>query len=456
MRRSAEVVICGAGIAGVALAHELAHRRGARGIVLVDERPPLSLTSDKSTEAYRTWWPGPDDAMIRLMGRSVDLLEELAVASNDRFLMNRRGYLWCTADPVRAEDYREHGLAAAASGAGELRIHTGRMSDPDYRPHRAAGWRDQPEGADLILEDMLLRQAFPCLGPEVYAALHTRRSGWLSGQQLGMELLERARAAGVELVDGRVEAVETAGGRVTGVRVGGRDGNLAIATRRFVNAAGPMLRPVGELLGLELPVFTELHLKASFEDHLGVVPRDLPLVIWDDPQRLGWSAAERAALAADEATRHLVGTLPAGAHLRTEGARHVLLLWPYHGGPVPVRFPVEAPAEYTEICLRGLVRLLPGLAGYLERLPPAFVDGGYYTRTRENRPLAGPLPVEGAHLLGALSGFGIMASMATAELAAAHLLGDRLPAYAPAFDPRRYDDPAYLARLETWGDDGQL
>jgi hypothetical protein len=28
--------------------------------VIVGERPPLSRTSDKSTECYRNWWPGPD------------------------------------------------------------------------------------------------------------------------------------------------------------------------------------------------------------------------------------------------------------------------------------------------------------------------------------------------------------------------------------------------------------
>ena len=65
------------------------------------------------------------------------------------------------------------------------------------------------------------------------------------------------------------------------------------------------------MLGLELPVFSELHLKASFEDRLGAVPRDLPLVVWDDPQRLAWTDEERAALGADPATAHLAGTLPA-------------------------------------------------------------------------------------------------------------------------------------------------
>ena len=56
--RTAEIVICGAGIAGVAAAYHLAVRRGVSDIVLVDERPPLSLTSDKSAECYRNWWPG--------------------------------------------------------------------------------------------------------------------------------------------------------------------------------------------------------------------------------------------------------------------------------------------------------------------------------------------------------------------------------------------------------------
>ena len=75
---SADAVICGAGIAGISTAWQLAVKHGMKNVVLVDERPPMTLTSDKSTEAYRNWWPGPDDAMVRLMNRSIDLLEELA------------------------------------------------------------------------------------------------------------------------------------------------------------------------------------------------------------------------------------------------------------------------------------------------------------------------------------------------------------------------------------------
>src|ERR1700687_5105330 len=72
--------------------------RGVRGVVVVDERPPLTLTSDKSAECYRNWWPGPGDDQVALMNRSIDLLEELARESGNVFRLNRRGYLFATAE----------------------------------------------------------------------------------------------------------------------------------------------------------------------------------------------------------------------------------------------------------------------------------------------------------------------------------------------------------------------
>ncbi len=112
--------------------------------------------------------------------------------------------------------------------------------------------------------------------------------------------LEEARTAGVEFIEGRVEWIETAGGKVSSVQIASCGEVLTVFTPRFVNAAGPMLSCVGGLLGLELPVFSELHLKVSIEDHLGAVPRDAPFTIWEDPQRIEWSAEEREFLAGTE------------------------------------------------------------------------------------------------------------------------------------------------------------
>src|SRR5690349_8474904 len=120
---TAEIVICGAGIAGVAAAYHLAVKQGMPNVALVEPGAPLSLTSDKSTEAYRNWWPGPGDAMVAFMNRSIDLLEEIARATGNSIQLNRRGYLYATADPARIPLLRQGAEEAATLGAGRLRIH---------------------------------------------------------------------------------------------------------------------------------------------------------------------------------------------------------------------------------------------------------------------------------------------------------------------------------------------
>lgn len=460
MVRTADMVICGAGIAGIAAAHHLARQRAAGRagrILLVDERPPLSLTSDKSTECYRTFWPGPDDAMVRLMSRSIDLLEDLARETGNAFRMSRRGYVYATADPERAASLAAAAARAAAQGAGPLR-------EGDYVPVAVAaaatagdlGFEGQPDGADLIRDPAVLRAHFPYLSPRTVAALHLRRAGWFSGQELGTTLLERARAHGVELVRDRVERVAVAGGRVRAVTLaaGGR-----VDTPVFVNAAGPFVAPVARLIELELPVFSERHAKIAFTDHRGAIPRDAPLLIWTDPQALGWTDDERAALAESADTAWLLAPFPGGVHARPEGAAGspiVLMLWAYDAAPVAETWPLAFDPAFPDIVLRGLTTMLPALGTYWGHAPRPAVDGGYYTKTRENRPLIGPLPVAGAYVIGALSGFGLMAGEAAGELLAAHVTGGALPAYAPAFTVARYEDPVYRARLATWDATGQL
>lgn len=132
------------------------------------------------------------------------------------------------------------------------------------------------------------------------------------------------------------------------------------------------------------------------------------------------------------------------------------MLWAYHTPPVEPVWPPQFDPYYFEIVLRGLATMLPGLQAYLDRAPRPAIDGGYYTKTRENRPLIGPLPVRGAYVIGALSGFGVMAACAAGELLAAHLTGGRLPHYAPAFSLERYQDREYQRVLETWKESGQL
>jgi glycine/D-amino acid oxidase-like deaminating enzyme len=391
--------------------------------------------------------------MVRLMNRSITLMDEMARESNNLFNLNRRGYLYVTTEPAMIDKLRSASNEASSLGAGDIREHD--AGSQTYIPHEADGFHG-PEGADLLLDPTLIRTHFPYLSDKVVAALHARRAGWLSGQTYGMWMLEQAKAAGVQQLNGRVANLTVAAGKISGVTL---DDGTEIKTSIFINAAGPHLAAIGSMLGVEIPVENELHLKAAFNDHLATVGRDAPLVICADEQRLNWSQDERAALAEDPDTIWLLDTLPSGAHTRPEGdaaAQSILVLWDIHNQPVEPTFPIPEDPLYAELAIRGLTRILPKMEGYLARMPRPQIDGGYYTKTRENRPLAGPLPVEGAYVIGAASGYGIMAAAGLGELLSAHVTGSDLSEYAHTFELGRYEDPVYRTLLNNWGESWQL
>jgi glycine/D-amino acid oxidase-like deaminating enzyme len=451
-----DVVICGAGIAGISAAYFLSIRHGIHNVLLVDPLPPLTLTSDKSTECYRNWWPGPDNSMVAFMNRSIELMEILAQESGNIFHLNRRGYLYLTADPTGLSDFIQAARVPETLGAGELRIHKGQAGDPDYCPTQREGFENMPDGADLLLDPGLIQTHFPYLSTAVLAALHVRKAGWFSAQQLGTYMLDSAREHGVQVMRAKVTGIVQENGSIQGVNLS--DGS-EIVTPNFVNAAGPYLQQVSRLMDMDLPVYCELHQKESFRDTLGVIPRDGPLLIWTDPQYLLWTEAERSALREDEQFAWLLDEFPAGAHTRPEGGADsniALMLWEYKQRRMEPVFPPVLDDQYPEIALRGLATMLPGLQKYFNKLPRPLIDGGYYTKTPENRPLIGSLPINGAFITGAYSGYGLMAACAGGELLAAQLTGSQLPAYAPAFSLARYSDPQYRLLLDQWGNSGQL
>jgi glycine/D-amino acid oxidase-like deaminating enzyme len=214
------------------------------------------------------------------------------------------------------------------------------------------------------------------------------------------------------------------------------------------------------MLGVHLPVSCELHAKISFDDHLGLIPRTAPLYYWADPQLLPWSEEERTLWIESGETQWLLDPFPSGPHGVPEGgpgSRIQLILWTYDVRTMEPTVPLPPiDPHYFEIVLRGLCRMIPGLRAYFDKLPQPTVDGGYYAKTQENRPLIGPLPVKGTYIIGALSGFGIMAACAAGELLAAHITDHKTPSYAPWFLLERYENPEYQSLLENWDESGQL
>jgi glycine/D-amino acid oxidase-like deaminating enzyme len=259
--------------------------------------------------------------------------------------------------------------------------------------------------------------------------LHVRRAGFMNAMMLGHWLLARARASGVELVHDEVTGLVVDRQRLSSIQLAS---GARIDARAFVLAAGPLLPEWTERLGLPMSIVNELHGKISFEDDESVIPRDAPLMIWNDAVDLG-----------------TLGTFPAGVHLRPRGSQSLLGIWTYDTRIEQPASPPTFARDYPDIVIRGLAVMMPGLRTYIGRSQEAVVDGGYYCKAPDNRPLIGPTAIEGAYVLGALSGFGVMASQAASELLAAHLLEQPMPDYAGAFHPARFEDPAYQRVLAT-------
>jgi glycine/D-amino acid oxidase-like deaminating enzyme len=356
--------------------------------------------------------------MVDLMNRSIDIYEELAQVTD--FGLNRNGYLYVSgrADTIeRLQTQVEHGAHLGADAE--------------------------------LLDSRDVRARYRFLTPSAVGAVRVNRAGWFRTRDLGQWLLEQAQLAGVRLLSTEVTGM-------TRHQVLLADGTT-VDTPTVVIAAGPMASGVAAMAGVELPVHSELHLKMAFKDHLGVIPRDAPLTIWTDPQAIGWSEEERSELQS-LGRNDLLGEMPVNCHFRPEGgpdSPYVVALWEYHGQVGRPIWPLPEDPLYTEVVMRGLTTMVPGLEVYRERLPESHVDGGYYTKTPENRPLIGPSGVDGVHLVAGLSGFGVMAAAGAADLLAAHIFGGDLPDHADAFLLSRYENPQYLAGLAT-ADSGQL
>lgn len=493
-------MVAGAGVAALASARYIARAAPGARIALVTPHAPMSLTSSLSTECFRDHWPSP--SMRSFMARSISLIEEQAAGG--AFRVTPYGYLYCSSRPGAAAAFAAEARACHGAGARQLRT-AAAAAAAGCAPFSSASPR--AHGADVYTTPAAALAAFPYLSPSTAAAMHARNAGWVSAHTMGMDMLDqllarRATGSGealTTLLRGSVTGADLGPGGVGGVRavavqpLAAGAAPLRLECGAFINATGPYLAAThramlggapGGAAAAELPVRNEVHAKVVFRDVLGIIPRDAPQVILVDPVAPVWGPGELEFVAETEGeavAARAAAVMPGGAHFRPYGGEDsnaVLLLWEaWHHGIAPEEPPPDSAERYLdarmypEVALRGLARLVPGLAAYFEEdarvallarrggggaapaLRPPATDGGYYTKTEENHPLIGPAPapgggaVRGAFVCGALSGYGVMAAHAAGELCAAHATGaSALPDYAAIMSPLRYQDESFMRK----------
>jgi glycine/D-amino acid oxidase-like deaminating enzyme len=140
----------------------------------------------------------------------------------------------------------------------------------------------------------------------------------MNASKLVQHLLERSCARGIEVIRDEVAGLVVENGRLIAATLAS---GSRIDARVFVLAAGPLLPEWTDRLDLDIPIFNELHGKIAFEDNDAVIPRDAPLMIWNDAVDLGPlgtfpSARRNRSSASDLRHAHERPAFPRRARLR--------------------------------------------------------------------------------------------------------------------------------------------
>lgn len=188
-------VVAGAGIFGVTAAVEL--RRRGWSVALVAPAPvphPLASSTDRSKVIRMDY--GRDESLSRLAQEAMDGWVRWNRAFFSRPLFHRTGFLLLSREPLAPGGFEADSMASlAARNVPAERISPG-----------------------------ALRDRYPEWNAEVYPDGYlSPTAGWAESGRVVGALVREAGALGVQVVAGRLTAVETAGGRVAGVRVEGPD-----------------------------------------------------------------------------------------------------------------------------------------------------------------------------------------------------------------------------------------
>jgi sarcosine oxidase subunit beta len=232
MRDTAEVVIVGAGIMGLAIAYNLAKNHGVTDVLVVDRGYLCGGASGRNGGGVRAQFSSEEN--IRLMQESIRICRDFAYEMKINVWFRQGGYLFL----VRSEEGRRT-LEKSVAVQNECGLGT-RMLTP--REARKVVPELEVEGVVAASYNPDDGVVFPW--PFVW--------GYAQGaEKLGVEIATFTDVVGFRTTGKRIDRVVTSKGE--------------IKTNKVVNAAGAWSPEVARLLGVELPNHPHRHEICSTE-----------------------------------------------------------------------------------------------------------------------------------------------------------------------------------------------
>ncbi|MCA3254072.1 MAG: FAD-binding oxidoreductase [Alphaproteobacteria bacterium] len=396
MSSSVDVAIIGAGIVGLAVAHQI-RRRSRLRVLVFDKGAGVGEGSTGASSAVCRFRYSNDEMVVLARDgiAAYQAWPDFLRTPDPSAVFHRRGSLWLAPEGVdwsarEAARLQGFGIAAETLDDGDLADRFPALSPCAVPP------------------DLVSGEPHPCAGGAVH--LLETDAGYMDPMAAATDLLAAVRAGGSEVrFRSPVTAVESAGGRATGVRLASGE---RIAAGAVVNAAGPWCNPLFDDLGLS---------------RWPLRPTRIQIAVVDCPDPL----YGRLPICAD---------LPGGIYFREElGSRRIVvgsLLEADEQEAVtdPDDFDRSADADFTAAKLHALAHRIPGL-------PLRGVQGysGLYTiNAADVHPIVGETELAGFHAANGCSGHGFKLAPAIGALLARAITGE-----GDAYDTAA--DPAFLA-----------
>ncbi|MFC3492698.1 NAD(P)/FAD-dependent oxidoreductase [Glycomyces rhizosphaerae] len=214
--RSAEVVVIGGGVIGLSIAFHLADA-GVRNVVVVERDLVGQGSSAKPLGGVRATFSDPGNIMLGQ--RSLEAFEQFRADIG----LRQVGYLFlCRTEDSVAQVEASTALQRSLGGSGRM-----------VSPAEAVALNPFLNGDALLAASFSPRDGYAEPG-RVVAAYRA------AAVELGVRVIERAEVLGIDRTGAHINSVATTRG--------------AIRTSRVICAAGAWSAPIGDMVGVPLPV----------------------------------------------------------------------------------------------------------------------------------------------------------------------------------------------------------